>query len=158
MEWTRVHFYKMQQSVYDEHWLWCFLWWPSRDRYWSSSWSSQWCGSKERRTVPEAWEAEVRLHHTSSVLLYVEITWMFSVKASYIELEKKLKERWLFMWYIMCLRLALNSTEVQEKLHQSLIEATITLEEQKYEQQEQEIRVCIEHLLHSLLSTCILHV
>ena len=41
----------------------------------------------------------------------------------------------------MCSRLALNSTEMQEKLHQSLIEATIKLEEQKYEQQEQEMMV-----------------
>jgi len=30
---------------------------------------------------------------------------------------------------------------MQEKLHQSLIEATIKLEEQKYEQQEQEMMV-----------------
>ena len=35
------------------------------------------------------------------------------------------------------------STQIQEKLHQALIEATIKLEEQKYEQQVQESKVYI---------------
>ncbi|XP_065888465.1 uncharacterized protein [Dysidea avara] len=48
-----------------------------------------------------------------------------STKASYMELQKKLEE----------------SSQVQEKLHQALIEATIKLEEQKYEQQAQEAKM-----------------
>jgi len=35
----------------------------------------------------------------------------------------------------------LHSTQLQDKLHQALVEATVKLEEQKYEQQAQEAKV-----------------
>ena len=51
----------------------------------------------------------------------------------------------------------LHSTQLQDKLHQALIEATVKLEEQKYEQQAQEAKVatCMHSYYDRMkLSTC----
>ncbi|XP_065887543.1 meiosis-specific nuclear structural protein 1-like [Dysidea avara] len=52
-----------------------------------------------------------------------------SVKASNIALQKKLEE----------------SIQLQERLHQSLVQATVKLEEQKYEQEVQETKMIKQH-------------